>query len=186
MSLVRGANVALTREIPTLTSIVVGVRWDAGHEEALDANIVPATLMCDEDTRLLSPEHFIFFNQLISPDLSVAQLQAAAGGDREQVEIDLLDVPADVQNMLFVIYVNDGAGINRTLGQLRSCSVRILNAADDQELVASEDLASGLGPETALVLGDLYRHSSGWKFRVVGQGYDTGLRGVAQNHGLSL
>ncbi len=186
MTLKRGENVALTREIPSLTSVVLGVRWDAGKEVALDANLVAATLLCDRDSRVLSDEHFVFFNQLVSPDLSVEQLSAAVGGDREQVEVDLPDVPADVERIVIALYINDEQAVHRTLGQLRSCTVRVLNRLDGTELVRSEELAAALHGETALVLGELYRHPSGWKFKVIGQGYDTGLRGVARDYGVTL
>ncbi len=185
MTLSRGANVALTREIPDLTTVVVGVAWDVGHEPVLGSRLVCATLLLDGSSNLPSPEHFVFFNQLVSPDASVGN-RTPRGTDREQVEVDLPDVPADVDTILFVLYVDDGAGVHRTLGQLRSCSVRVLDGRGNRELVASDDLAPGLRDETALVLGELYRHSSGWKFRVVGQGYSSGLTGVARDHGLVL
>lgn len=186
MSLKRGENVALTREIPTLTSVVLGVRWDAGRETALDAALVAATLLCDGSSRVLSDEHFVFFNQLVSPDLSVEQLTAAAGGDKEQVEVDLPDVPPEVERIVVALYINDSVATRRTLGQLRSCAIRVLDRSDDRELLRSEELAGTLSGETALVLGELYRHASGWKFKVIGQGYDSGLRGVAQDYGLTL
>lgn len=186
MTLKRGENVGLTREIPDLSSVVLGVRWDAGVESALDASLVAATLLCDADSQVLSEEHFVFFNQLVSPDLSVEQLSAAVGGDKEQVEVDLPDVPAEVQRIVVAVYINEGMTVRRTLGQLRSCTIRVLNRLDNQELVTSEELATVLSSETALVLGELYRHSSGWKFKVVGQGYETGLRGVARDYGVNL
>lgn len=182
----RGENVALTREIPDLATVVVGVTWDAGHEPVLAARLVGATLLLNSASNLRTPEDFVFFNQLVSPDLSVGQRPEARSPDREQVEVDLADVPPDVDTILFVLYVDDGAAAHRTLGQLRSCRIRVLDLRGDRELVASEDLAPGLREETALVLGELYRHSSGWKFRVVGQGYSSGLTGVARDHGLVL
>lgn len=185
MTLARGANVALTREIPDLSTVVVGVAWEVGNEPALGSRLVCATLLLNSSGDLRSPEDFVFFNQLVSPDASVGQ-RSSAGADREQVEVDLLEVPTDVDTILFVLYVDDGAGVHRTLGQLRSCAVRVLDARGDRELVASDDLAPGLRAETALVLGELYRHRSGWKFRVVGQGYSSGLTGVARDHGLVL
>ncbi len=184
MSLKRGQNVALTREIPSLAHVVLGVRWDAGAETALDANIVAATMLCDHESRVLSDEHFVFFNQLVSPDLSVAQLSAAVGTDKEQVEVDLPDVPTDIERIVVAIYINEGSTVRRTLGQLRSCTIRVLNRDDNQELVTSEELAPALSRETALVLGELYRHTTGWKFKVIGQGYETGLAGVARDYGL--
>ncbi len=182
----RGANVALTREIPSLTGVVIGVRWDAGREDVLDANLVMATLLCDRPNHALSDEHFVFFNQLSSPDLSVSQLEAALGGDKEQVEIDLGAVPPEVSRIVVAVYVNDGPGARRTLGQLRSCTVRVLNRADNAELVASEDLAPALSAETALTLGEMYRHEGGWKFKVLGQGYAEGITALARDFGLAL
>jgi tellurium resistance protein TerD len=64
--------------------------------------------------------------------------------------------------------------------------VRLLNRADDSELIRSEDLASGLREETALVLGEVYRHEGGWKFRVLGDGYRNGIAGIAADYGIAL
>ena len=182
----RGANVALTREIPGLRSIVVGVAWNAGAERVLEDNLVLATVLCDASSKALSPEHFVFFNQLSSPDLTVSQLTEALGGDKEQVEIALADVPAEVARIVVVVYLNEGTAQRRTLGQLRSLSVLIRDAADNRELVRSEDLATSLSAETAVVLGEVYRHGAEWKFKVVGEGYASGVAGIASDYGLPL
>jgi tellurium resistance protein TerD len=182
----RGTNVALTREIPSLSRLTLGVQWNAGAETVLDQNLVMVTLLCDARNRALSEEHFVFFNQLSSPEESVVQAQQALGGDQEQVTVELAAVPDDVERVVVALYVNDGPGQRRTLGQLRSCSVRVLNAADGQELVRSEELASGLASETALTLGELYRYQGGWKFKVLGQGYAGGVSAMAQDYGLAL
>lgn len=182
----RGANVSLTREVPGLRGLVVGVRWNAGSETALADNMTMATILCGADGRALSEQHFVFFNQLTSPELSVQQLQQALGGDQEQVEIDLDAVPAQVARIVVVAYVNDGPAHKRTLGQLRSCIVRVLNQDGNAELVRSEELANSLTSETALALGEVYRYNSEWKFKVLGQGYSKGISGIAADYGLSL
>jgi tellurium resistance protein TerD len=181
----RGENVALTREIPGLTGLVVGVTVNAGGETALADNLVMATILCGADGHALSEQHFVFFNQLASPDMSVQQLEQVLGGDREQVEIDLRTVPQDVERIVSVLYVNDGPAQRRTLGQLRTCVVRVLNLADNSELVRSEDLAPLLGNETAVTLGEVYRRREEWKFKVLGQAYAQGVAGVLADYGLS-
>ena len=108
----RGMNVALTREIPTLTGVVLGVRLVA-NEPVLVDNLVVATLLCNASGKVLSDEHFVFFNQLTSPDMSVEQLRRAVGGDTEQVEVDLPKVPDDVQRIVVVAYVNEGTSQRR-------------------------------------------------------------------------
>ena len=182
----RGANVSLTREVPGLSGLVVGVRWNAGSETALADNLTMATILCGANGRALSDQHFVFFNQLSSPELSVQQLEQALGGDQEQVEIDLNSVPAQVERIVVVVYVNEGPAQKRTLGQLRSCIVRVLNLQGNTELVRSEELANTLQTETALALGEVYRHGGDWKFKVLGQGYSKGIVGIAADYGLSL
>lgn len=182
----RGANVALTQEIPSLRGVVLGVRWNAGAEQALAENLVAATILCNEHNQAPSDEYFVFFNQLTSPDLSVAQLAQALGDDREQIEVDLGDVPADIHRIVVALYVNEGPGARRTLGQLRECAIRVLDLSNGQELVRSENLAPALRSETAICLGELYRHPTGWKFKVIGQGYDNGISGIAGDYGVPL
>lgn len=182
----RGANVALTREVPGLTGLVLGMSWNAGAEHVLDENLVFAAILCDADGRAGSDRDLVFFNQVTSADQSVQELETALGGDREQLEIDLASVPGQIDRIVAVLYVNEGPAQRRTLGQLRSCVVRVLNAADNKELVRSEDLASGFTTETAVVLGEVYRHDGGWKFKVLGQGYARGIAGIAQDYGIPL
>lgn len=182
----RGANVALTQEIPGLTGIVVGVRFAAGAERMLLDNLVLATILCDESSRALSGDHFVFFNQLASPDLSVQQLEQALGGDTEQVEIDLAAVPDDVDRIVLIAYINEAIAGRRTLGQLKDCTLRVLNLKDNAELVRSENLAPVFGPETAVVLGEVYRAGRYWKFKIIGEGYAQGISGVAADFRIPL
>jgi tellurium resistance protein TerD len=182
----RGANVALTREIPNLTGVVLGVGWDAGAEAALSDNLVMATILCDERGRALSGEHFVFFNQLSSPELSVQQLDDTLGPDQEQVTVELAAVPPDVARVVVVLYINDGTEVRRTLGRLKRCELRVLDLVDNRELVRSENLAPDLTTETGLALGEMYRHNGDWKFKVLGQGYANGFIGIATDYGIPL
>jgi tellurium resistance protein TerD len=182
----RGANADLTREIPDLSGLVLGVAWNAGPETVLDRTLVFAAILCDAGSRALSDEHFVFFNQLTSPDLSTHELDVALDGDKEQIEVDLSRVPAEVERIVATVYVNDGPGPRRTLGQLRSCVLRVLDAKDNRELLRSEDLAAGLTSETALALGEVYRHAGGWRVKVLGQGYSGGISALAGDYGLAL
>jgi len=183
--MVRGANVALTREIPSLRSVVLGVSLTS-VDSVLTDNLVVAAILCDARSQVLSDEHFVFFNQLSSPERSVTQLASPSGRDTEQIEVDLRDVPPEVARIVVVTYINDGIAAHRSLGQLRNASIRVLDLEGDAELVRSDNLATGLSTETGLVLGELYRHDNGWKFKVIGQGYATGLVAMAADFGLAL
>ncbi|MFE9959217.1 TerD family protein [Micromonospora sp. NPDC005299] len=182
----RGANAALTREIPGMTGIVVGVSWDAASEVVLAENLVTATILCDSASRAVSDDHFVFFNQLTSPDLSVRQLEEVLGADNEQIEIDLDRVPAGISRIVVVLYLNEGPVRRRALGQLKNCGIRVMNLADNRELVRSENLARWLTSETAIALGEVYRRDAEWKFKVIGEGYASGIAGIAADYGVNL
>lgn len=182
----RGANVALTREVPGLAGVVLGIHWNAGAERALADNLVFAAVLVTADGRARDDRDLVFFNQLASPEESVVERDHALGDDAEQIEIDLAAVPAEIERIVAVLYVNDGPAQRRTLGQLRSCVVRVLNRAGNAELVRSEDLAPAFDTETAVALGEVYRNAGGWKFKVLGQGYARGVAGVAADYGIPL
>ena len=181
----RGANVALTREVPNLSGLVLGMHWNAGAERALADNLTFAALLCGANGRVRDDRDFVFFNQLTSPEESVAERDQALGEDAEQIEIDLASVPAEIERIVAVLYVNEGPAQRRTLGQLRSCVIRVLNRDGNAELIRSEDLAPVFDAETAVVLGEVYRHD-GWKFKVLGQGYSRGIAGIAADYGIPL
>ncbi|CAM5435190.1 hypothetical protein SANTM175S_10055 [Streptomyces antimycoticus] len=71
-----------------------------------------------------------------------------------------------------------------TFGQVPGLHIRVLDAAGGAELARfdSEDATV----ETAFVLGELYRRQGAWKFRAVGQGYESGLAGLATDFGISV
>ena len=116
-ALQRGANVALTQEIPSLTGVVLGVRWNAGAEQALSDNLVAATILCDRNSRAPSERYFVFFNQIASPEESVTRRSQLLGDDREQIEVDLADVPAEIARIVVALYINDGPGARRSPGR---------------------------------------------------------------------
>ncbi|WP_207948244.1 TerD family protein [Metallococcus carri] len=182
----KGANVALTKEIPGLTGVIVGVSFDAGAERALGDNLAMLTVLCGADKRALSDDHVVHFNQMVSADLSTAALEQTRGDDAEQVEVDLAAVPPEIERIVFILYVGEGSGGRRTLGQLRRCTLRLLNLADGAAITSTVDLSQGLNNETAVSLGELYRHQGDWKFRVLGAGYSSGLAGVARDFGITL
>ena len=182
----RGANVEFTREIPGLTKVVAGVRFAAGGEQVLIDNLVLVALLCDARRKVLSPEHFVFFNQLTTPDESVQERDQALDGDSDQVEIDLAGVPAEVQTVVLVAYVNEGIAAKRTFARLRECTVRLLDGVTGTEVVRSENLAPAFTTETAAVLAEVYRRGRHWRLKVLGEGYTNGILGVAADFGLTL
>ncbi|WP_335981060.1 MULTISPECIES: TerD family protein [Streptomycetaceae] len=189
VSLSKGGNVSLTKEAPNLTAVVVGLGWDARTTTGSDFDLDASALLTDEQGKVLSDQHFVFFNNLKSPDGSVEHtgdnLTGDGEGDDEVINVSLATVPANVAKIVFPVSIYDAEPRQQSFGQVRNAYIRVVNAADGSEL-ARYDLTEDASTETAMVFGELYRHGAEWKFRAIGQGYASGLRGIAQDFGVNV
>jgi len=189
VSLSKGGNVSLTKAAPNLTAVMVGLGWDARATTGVDFDLDASALALGEDHKIVSDQHFIFFNNLRSPDGSIEHqgdnLTGEGEGDDEQVKVDLSAVPATVSSIAFAVSIYEGDTRQQSFGQVRNAFIRVVNVSDDNEL-ARYDLTEDASTETAMVFGELYRNGPEWKFRAVGQGYASGLAGIARDFGVNI
>ena len=181
-SMVAGANAAITAENPGLTELMVGFGWESIPSRGPQAELVPLAIMCDANGKSLSNDHLVFFNQIVSQDGSVA---FSDDRDTEQIDVDLARVPAEVAKIVFVVYVDPDVRGSGDFSAVRSAYVRVATR-DNRELVRFALPDGTVRSVDVLMFGELYRHRDDWKFRALGQGYSTGLRGVAADFGIDL
>ncbi|MFG3256957.1 TerD family protein [Streptomyces sp. NPDC048172] len=189
VSLAKGGNVSLSKEAPGLTAVLVGLGWDVRTTTGADYDLDASALLCNASGKVVSDQHFVFYNNLKSPDGSVEHtgdnLTGEGEGDDESVKVDLAAVPADIERIVFPVSIHDAESRNQNFGQVSNAFIRVVNQAGGAEL-ARYDLSEDAATETAMVFGELYRHGGEWKFRAVGQGYASGLAGIAQDFGVNV
>jgi tellurium resistance protein TerD len=189
VSLSKGGNVSLTKEAPNLRSVMVGLGWDERTTSGAAYDLDASALMVNESGRILSDAHFVFFNNLKSPDGSVEHtgdnLTGGGDGDDEKIMVDLAMVPAECVRVVFPVSIYDADSRRQSFGQVRNAFIRVVNAEGGAELTRY-DLSEDASTETAMIFGELYRHSGEWKFRAVGQGYAAGLAGIARDFGVNV
>jgi tellurium resistance protein TerD len=189
VSLSKGGNVSLTKEAPNLTAVLVGLGWDARTTTGTDFDLDASALLAGTEGKVISDQHFVFFNNLKSPDGSVEHTgdntTGEGEGDDEAIKVNLAGVPADVAKIVFPVSIYEAEARQQSFGQVRNAYIRVVNQADNKEL-ARYDLTEDASTETAMVFGELYRHGAEWKFRAIGQGYASGLRGIAQDFGVNV
>jgi tellurium resistance protein TerD len=189
VSLSKGGNVSLTKEAPGLTAVTVGLGWDIRTTTGTDFDLDASALLLDATGKVVSDKHFVFFNNLKSPDGSVEHtgdnLTGEGEGDDEAIKVNLAGVPVEVDKVVFPVSIYDGETRQQSFGQVRNAFIRVVNQTGGAE-IARYDLTEDASTETAMVFGELYRSGAEWKFRAVGQGYASGLRGIAQDFGVNL
>ncbi|SCK40589.1 TerD family protein [Streptomyces sp. WMMB 322] len=189
VTLAKGGNVSLSKAAPNLTQARIGLGWKARSTTGAAFDLDASALLCGNG-RVLGDEYFVFYNNLKSPDGSVEhtgdELVGGSGSeDDETVLVDLPLVPAQVDKIVFPVSIYDAEPRQQTFGQVTDAYIRVVNQEDGQEL-ARYDLTEDASSETAMIFGELYRREGEWKFRAVGQGYASGLRGIALDFGVNV
>jgi tellurium resistance protein TerD len=189
VSLSKGGNVSLSKEAPGLTNILVGLGWDDRSTDGADFDLDASAIMLNDSDKVVSDQHFIFFNNLKSPDGSVEHtgdnLTGEGEGDDEALKVNLAGVPPEVQKIVFPVSIYEADSRSQNFGQVRNAFIRIVNDSNATE-IARYDLSEDASTETAMVFGEVYRNGAEWKFRAVGQGWTTGLAGIAKDYGVSV
>lgn len=189
VALTKGGNVSLSKSAPNLTAIMVGLGWDARSTTGADFDLDASALLLGPTGRVLSDNHFVFFNNLRSPDGSVEHtgdnLTGEGEGDDESILVNLALVPVEVERIVFPVSIYEADTRGQSFGQVSNAFIRIVNQADNNEL-ARYDLSEDASSETAMIFGEVYRRNGEWKFRAVGQGYASGLRGIAVDFGVNV
>lgn len=191
VSLSKGGNVSLTKEAGSagLFRVRAGLGWDVRTTTGAAFDLDATALLVGANGKVPTDQHFVFYGNLTSPDGSVQHtgdnLTGEGDGDDEVIAIDLSAVPADVERIVIPVSIYDADTRGQNFGQVSNAHIRIVNADDEVEL-ARYDLSEDASSETAMIFGELYRRDGEWKFRAVGQGYASGLAGIARDFGVNI
>lgn len=187
LTLSKGGSLSLSKEDPTLVRTRIGLGWDVRSTDGAAFDLDASALLLGADGKVRSDADFIFYNQpkdAVGSVIHQGDNKTGEGdGDDEQITVDLSLVPADVQKIVFAVSIHEGQERGQNFGQVRNAYIRLLNE-DTQAEVVRYDLSEDAGNEAALNFAEVYRHNGEWKFRAVGQGYVSGLRGIAVDFGV--
>ncbi len=189
LTLQKGGNLSLSKQDPNLKRLVVGLGWDARSTDGQDFDLDASAFLISSAGRVRSDADFIFYNQLKSVEGSVEHTgdnrTGEGDGDDEQIKINLGLLPADVDKVAVTVTIHDADARRQNFGQVRNAFIRVVNEDSGAEVVRF-DLGEDFSTETAAIFAEVYRSGAEWKFRAVGQGYASGLRGIANDYGVNV
>ncbi|OAR25842.1 stress response protein [Streptomyces sp. ERV7] len=170
--MVQGSNIPVTASV-----VRAELTWKAA-DAGLEADA--SALLLTQDGRVRDDNDFVFYNQPHHASGAVRHLGKHDDGDSvtDTVEVDLTALEADVARVSLCASADGG-----TFGELPGLRLRLLDVQSGAELALFEMAAT---TETAFIGGELYRRGTEWKFRAVGQGYASGLAGLATDFGISV
>ena len=188
VSLAKGQKVDLTKTNPGLTKVSVGLGWDTNkYDGSSEFDLDASVFLLNESGKVTGSEDFIFYNNTTGGNGSVVHsgdnLTGDGEGDDEVVHVDLLNVPANIAKVTFTVTIHDADGRGQNFGMVSNAFIRVFS--ESGELIRY-DLGEDFSIETALVVGELYRHNGEWKFAAIGSGYQGGLAALCNDFGLQV
>ncbi|MGA4847359.1 TerD family protein [Streptomyces sp. G5(2025)] len=173
MTMPKGSNVPVPAP-----AVRVELGWGAGAGVP-DADA--SALLLTSSGKVRSDADFVFYNQPAHSSGAVRYegKQRSDGGVRDVLTVDLARVEPAIETVVLAASADGG-----TFGQVPGLYVRVLDAVSGAELARYDSTDATV--ETAFVLGELYRRQGAWKFRAVGQGYGSGLEGLATDYGITV
>ncbi|MCF6524733.1 TerD family protein [Streptomyces sp. JJ36] len=174
-AMLKGSNIPLEA-----SAVRAVLHWSPGPSGVPDVDA--SALLLGEDGRVRSDDDFVFYNQPRHPSGLVghcSKQQAADGALTDAVEAELAGLDASVTRVLLAASADGG-----TFSEVTGLRLTLHDVAGGT--LAVFEIVPETGAETALLCGELYRRGEGWKFRALGQGYDTGLIGLATEFGISV
>jgi stress response protein SCP2 len=172
MSLQKGANVPVSA-----TRVRIEVGWQGGPG-ALDLDA--SALLLTTARKVRTDDDFVFYNQPAHPSGSVRleSKRQDGTGQLETIRVELSAVEREIGTVMVA------ASADQPFSRVSGLFVRVLDAESGAEAARFD--VTGATSEKALLLGELYRRNDAWKFRAVGQGYATGLAGLATDFGVTV
>lgn len=158
------------------TNVTIGLGWTPNEGTGQSFDLDCSVFMLNEQGVIPNESNFIFFNNLVSPDGAVKHTgddrtgSNSAGGDDEQILIDINKMSNDIKELLFIATIHDAIQKGQNFGQVKNAYIRIVNNTDGQE-IAKFDLGEDFSIETSVEFGRIYQKNGEWKFDASGIGY---------------
>lgn len=188
ISLSKGQRVSLDKVAPGLTAAFIGLGWDVNPTDTgVNFDLDTSVFLLNNQEKLISDEHFIFYNNLTSPDPDKSvkhmgdNLTGEGEGDDEVIIVDLRKVPSNVEKIVITVTIHEASQRGQNFGQVRNAFVRLVNVETKEEVIRY-DLDEDFSIETALIMAELYRKQGEWRMNAVGAGYQGGLQALLNRY----
>ena len=188
INLTKGQKISLTKGNPSLKKIMVGLGWDVNEfDSGYDFDLDASAFLAGANGKCTCDQDFIFYSNLEHPSGAVKHMgdnrTGDGEGDDEQIEVDLEQIPANIEKVAFTVTIYEAEQRRQNFGQVSNAYCRIVDEVTGEELVRF-DLGEDFSIETAVVVGELYKHNGEWKFNAIGSGFQGGLAALCAHYGI--
>ena len=190
VNLSKGNKVSLSKAasdagVSGLVKVIAGLGWDITRYDGGNDFDLDASAFLTSNGKVRNENDFIFYGNKNGDGVTHSgdNRTGEGDGDDEQIIIDLNAVPNDIDKIAITVTIYDAEKRNQNFGMVENAYIHIVDEATGTELIRY-DLGEDYSIETAIVVGELYRHDGEWKFAAIGSGFQGGLTALCNNYGI--
>lgn len=188
VSLNKGQRMNLTKGNPSLDKVLVGLGWDINHYDGeADFDLDASIFMLKHNGKVGNDNDFIFYGNLTHPSKSVVHTgdnrTGEGDGDDEVIKIELSKIPNGYERLVVTITIYDADKRFQNFGMISNAYIRLVDESNNEEILRY-DLSEHFSTQTALVVGEIYKHNNQWQFKAIGSGYNGGLAKLCATYGI--
>jgi tellurium resistance protein TerD len=176
----KGQRIDITKTNPGLNDVMVGLGWDVNDNGSSAFDLDALAFLLDANGKA-KDEDVVYFNNLKHASGAVIHqgdnLTGEGDGDDEQIEIFLNKIPASIERIAICVAIYEADSRRQNFGMVQNAFVRLVDNSNLNEIIRY-DLSEDYSIETAVFMGELYRHNGEWKFAAKGEGVQNGLQGL--------
>lgn len=171
-------------------NITIGLGWEPNEGTGAEFDLDVSAIMINSSKKLPTAEHFIFYNNYCGnghdksnpcKDCGAGKFglihtgddpdgKSSNGGDDESIIVDLTKVPDEIQEILFIVTIDNAVVKKQNFGQVRDSYIRLVDNRNGREMIKYE-LGEDFSIETGIEFGRLYKRNNEWRFDASGIGY---------------
>lgn len=183
ISLSKGGNISLSKDIAKDPKFTLGLGWDARSTDGAQFDLDASAFMVGANGKITRNEDFVFYNAPNHPSGAVVyngdNTDGKGDGDDETITLDFSKIPAEIDKIAITVSIHEGTERGQNFGQVTDAYVRLIDSTG--EVPFQFDLSEDASLDTALIFGEFYKKNDEWKFKAIEAGWVSGLQGLLDN-----
>lgn len=183
ITLTKGQKADLTKNNPHLKNIVIGMGWTDNPSLGIDFS----AFLLHANGKVSKDEDLIFYSNPSNGNgsVTISSQSTAFNGKTDQQQVTILpsQIPLEIERIAFSLTIYDWEKTRQNFSLVDQTYIRIMDS-DSGLVIMQYDLGKNFSVETAIVVGELYRHNGEWKFNAIGSGYAGGLAALCKSFGV--
>lgn len=171
LNLSKGDILDLTKVAPSLKNVVLAAGWDVNDAGQDNYDLDISAFLLNANGRVTNPAtQVVYFGQMAQQGIFLEgdNLTGAGDGDDERINVNLDEIPSDVNEIVFNVNIYECTKKRQTFGMVKNSYVRLLDADNNEKELCRFELKENASSATAVTFAKLFRQRGGWGFEAIG------------------